>query len=243
MEALRITDLRAYYGKAQVLHGIGLSAPSGAVTAILGRNGAGKTTLLQSLMGLGPRVEGNIDIFGKPIAGLTPDAIARLGVAYVPQDVRVFPRLSVRENIQVAASTVAAPRPLREILEVLPEIEPKLDALAGTLSGGQQQLVSMARSLSMRCGLLLMDEPTEGLMPRLVKQVGAVLRRLAAEGVAVVIVEQNVGLVQEIGDLIHIVEKGQVKWHGSPAELVSARVIDRYLGVNVLEELEPKGEL
>ena len=242
MEALRVTDLRAYYGKAQVLHGIGLSAPSGAVTAILGRNGAGKTTLLQSLMGLGPRIEGNIDILGKPIAGLAPDAIARLGVAYVPQDVRVFPRLSVRENIQVAASTVATPRPLREILDVLPEIEPKLDALAGTLSGGQQQLVSMARSLSMRCKLLLMDEPTEGLMPRLVHQVGVVLRRLAAEGVAVVIVEQNVGLVQEIGDLIHIVEKGQVKWHGSPAELVSARVIDRYLGVNVLEDLEPKGE-
>lgn len=94
----------------------------------------------------------------------------------------------------------------------------------------------------MRCQLLLMDEPTEGLMPRLVNQVGVVLRRLAAEGVAVVIVEQNVGLVQEIGDLIHIVEKGQVKWHGSPAELVSARVIDRYLGVNVLEDLEPKGE-
>lgn len=242
MEALRVTDLRAYYGKAQVLHGLDLSAQLGTVTAILGRNGAGKTTLLQSLMGLGPRIEGNISVLGKPITGLTADAIARLGVAYVPQDVRVFPRLSVRENIQVAASSVAAPRPLREILDVLPEIAPKLDSLAGTLSGGQQQLVSMARSLSMRCKLLLMDEPTEGLMPRLVSQVGVVLRRLAAEGVAVVIVEQNVGLVQEIGDLIHIVEKGQVKWRGSPAALVSARVIDRYLGVNVLEDFEQTGE-
>lgn len=242
MEALRVTDLRAYYGKAQVLHGLDLSAQLGTVTAILGRNGAGKTTLLQSLMGLGPRIEGNISVLGKPITGLTADAIARLGVAYVPQDVRVFPRLSVRENIQVAASSVAAPRPLREILDVLPEIAPKLDSLAGTLSGGQQQLVSMARSLSMRCKLLLMDEPTEGLMPRLVSQVGVVLRRLAAQGVAVVIVEQNVGLVQEIGDLIHIVEKGQVKWRGSPAALVSARVIDRYLGVNVLEDFEQTGE-
>ncbi|HTN98857.1 MAG TPA: ABC transporter ATP-binding protein [Nordella sp.] len=242
MEALRVTDLRAYYGKAQVLHGLDLSARPGTVTAILGRNGAGKTTLLQSLMRLGPRVEGAIEILGTSTAGLTPDAIARLGVAYVPQDTRVFPRLSVRENIQVAASTVASPRPLREILDVLPEIEPKLDSLAGTLSGGQQQMVSMARSLSMRCKLLLMDEPTEGLMPRLVTQVGIVLRRLASEGVTVVIVEQNVGLVQAIGDFIHIVEKGQIKWHGSPAALVSAQVIDRYLGVNILEDPKHTGE-
>ena len=234
MEALRTTDLRAFYGKAQVLHGIDLAAEGGVVTAILGRNGAGKTTLLQSLMGLGPRVEGETTILGQSTTGLATDAIARLGVAYMPQDVRVFPKLSVRENIQVAAHSVKSPRPLREILDVLPEIEPKLDSPAGTLSGGQQQLVGIARSLSMRCRLLLMDEPTEGLMPRLVTQVGAIVRRLASEGVSVIIVEQNVGLVLDIADVIHIVEKGQIKWQGPPDQLVSAQVLDRYMGVNVL---------
>lgn len=235
MAALRVTKLKAYYGKAQVLHGIDLEAQPGTVTAILGRNGAGKTTLLQSVMGLGPRIEGDVSILGTPTALLKTDAIARLGVAYMPQDVRVFPKLSVRENIQVAASTVRSPRPLADILDVLPEIEPKLDSPAGTLSGGQQQLVGIARSLSMRCSLLLMDEPTEGLMPRLVTQVGAVLRRLAAEGVSVVIVEQNVGLVLQIGDVVHMVEKGMIKWHGRPRDVVAAHVLDRYMGVSPIE--------
>ena len=205
MEALQVTNLRAYYGKAQVLQGLDLRAEAGAITAILGRNGAGKTTFLKSLMRLGPKIDGEI---------------------------------SVRENIQVAARTVSNPRPLSEILEVLPEVEPKLDQPAGTLSGGQQQLVGIARSLSMRCRLLLMDEPTEGLMPRLVTQVGSILQRLADEGVAVVIVEQNVGLILEIAHAIHIVEKGIIKWRGTADDVVSAKIIDRYMGVNVLDEPE-----
>ncbi|MBL0374340.1 ABC transporter ATP-binding protein [Rhizobium sp. KVB221] len=241
METLQVTDLKSFYGKAQVLHGIDLVARAGSVTAILGRNGAGKTTLLQSLMRLGPRVEGEISVLGNPTTDLSSDAIARLGVGYMPQDVRVFPRLSVRENIQVAARSVKSPRPLAEILRLLPEIETKLDVPASNLSGGQQQMVGMARCLSMRCKLLLMDEPTEGLMPRLVTQVGTILKSLAEEGVAVVIVEQNVGLVLEIGDVIQIVEKGQIKWHGSPQEVISANVLDRYLGVNVNENSKQIG--
>lgn len=238
MEALQVTNLQAHYGKAQVLHGVSLTAGAGTVTAILGRNGAGKTTLLKSLMRLGPRVTGDVAVLGTSTQGMAPDAIARLGVAYMPQDVRVFPRLSVRENILVAAKCVARPKPPDEILAVLPELETKLDQPAGTLSGGQQQLVGIARSLSMRCRLLLMDEPTEGLMPRLVTQVGTILRRLAAEGVAIVIVEQNVGLVLDIGDLVYIVEKGSIKWQGSAADVISADVLDRYMGVNTLEAVE-----
>ncbi len=238
MEALQVTNLRAYYGKAQVLQGLDLRAGAGAITAILGRNGAGKTTFLKSLMRLGPKIDGEISVLGRSTSGLSADAIARLGVAYMPQDVRVFARLSVRENIQVAARTVSNPRPLSEILEVLPDIGPKLDQPAGTLSGGQQQLVGIARSLSMRCRLLLMDEPTEGLMPRLVTQVGSILQRLADEGVAVVIVEQNVGLILEIAHAIHIVEKGIIKWRGTADDVVSAKIIDRYMGVNVLDEPE-----
>ena len=151
-----------------MLQGIALTAPAGVVTGILGRNGAGKTTLLKSIMGLQATVSGEVSILDRPAIGMGTDAIARLGVAYMPQDARVFPRLSVRENIVVASKAVSRPRPLAETLALLPELEPLLGRTAGTLSGGQQQLVGIARSVSMRCQILLMDEPTEGLMPSLV---------------------------------------------------------------------------
>lgn len=233
MDPLRVTDLNAFYGKAHVLHGITFSAPEGTVIGILGRNGAGKTTLLKSIMGLDTATTGEVTILGKPTARMTTDAIARLGVAYMPQDVRVFPLLTVRENISVAAKAVAKPKPLDEILAMIPELEPMLGRAAGTLSGGQKQLVGIARSLSMRCRLLLMDEPTEGLMPRLVTEVGNIVRKLAAEGVCVVLVEQNIGLVTSICDQAYIMEKGQMMWHGKASEVVPAGVLDRYMGVNV----------
>jgi branched-chain amino acid transport system ATP-binding protein len=234
LDLLRASDLHAYYGKAHVLQGVALTAPEGVVTGILGRNGAGKTTLLKSIMGLQATVSGEVSILDRPAIGMGTDAIARLGVAYMPQDARVFPRLSVRENIAVASKAVARPRPLAETLALLPELEPLLGRTAGTLSGGQQQLVGIARSVSMRCQILLMDEPTEGLMPSLVARVGNIIRRLAAEGVAVVLVEQNIGLVTHVCDRVYVMEKGDMKWHGAPSELVPAGILDRYMGVDVL---------
>jgi branched-chain amino acid transport system ATP-binding protein len=233
LDLLRTSDLHAYYGKAHVLHGVALTAPEGIVTGILGRNGAGKTTLLRSIMGLQTMVSGEVSILDRPAIGMGTDAIARLGVAYMPQDVRVFPRLSVRENIAVAGKAVARPRPLAETLVLLPELEPLLGRVAGNLSGGQQQLVGIARSVSMRCKILLMDEPTEGLMPTLVARVGNIIRGLAAEGVAVVLVEQNIGLVTHICDRVYVMEKGDMKWRGAPSELVPAGILDRYMGVDV----------
>lgn len=239
MDPLRVTDLNAFYGKAHVLHGVTFSAAEGSVVGILGRNGAGKTTLLKAIMRLDVSTSGEVAVLGRPTAGMTTDAIARLGVAYMPQDVRVFPLLTVRENISVAANAVARPKPLGEILAMIPELEPMLGRAAGTLSGGQKQLVGIARSLSMRCRLLLMDEPTEGLMPRLVAEVGNIVRRLAAEGVCVVLVEQNIGLVTGICDRAYIMEKGQMKWHGKASEVVPAGVLDRYMGVNVNAQPAP----
>ncbi len=232
MDPLQVTDLNAFYGKAHVLHGITFSAAPGVVIGILGRNGAGKTTLLKAIMRLDATTSGAVTVLGRSTAGMTTDAIARHGVAYMPQDVRVFPLLSVRENISVAANAVAKPKSLDEILAMIPELEPLLGRAAGTLSGGQKQLVGIARSLSMRCRVLLMDEPTEGLMPRLVTEVGGIVRRLAAEGVSVVLVEQNIGLVTDICDSVFIMEKGLMKWNGKASQVIPAGVLDRYMGVN-----------
>ncbi|MGE3871535.1 MAG: ABC transporter ATP-binding protein [Parvibaculaceae bacterium] len=232
MDPLQVTDLNAFYGKAHVLHGITFSAAPGVVIGILGRNGAGKTTLLKAIMRLDATTSGAVTVLGRSTAGMTTDAIARHGVAYMPQDVRVFPLLSVRENISVAANAVARPKSLDEILAMIPELEPLLGRAAGTLSGGQKQLVGIARSLSMRCRVLLMDEPTEGLMPRLVTEVGGIVRRLAAEGVSVVLVEQNIGLVTDICDSVFIMEKGLMKWNGKASQVIPAGVLDRYMGVN-----------
>jgi branched-chain amino acid transport system ATP-binding protein len=192
-------------------------------------------------MRLDVTTSGEVSMLGHSTAKMATDAIARLGVAYMPQDVRVFPLLSVRENISVAAKAVAKPKPLNEILALMPELEPMLGRAAGTLSGGQKQLVGIARSLSMRCRVLLMDEPTEGLMPRLVTEVGTIVRKLAAEGVAVVLVEQNIGLVTSICDQAYIMEKGQMMWHGKASEVVPAGVLDRYMGVNVQAQPSPGG--
>ena len=236
MDPLRVHDLHAYYGKAHVLHGLDFVGPAGAVTGVLGRNGAGKTTLLKSIMRLGPRVEGRVEVVGSDASSLSADAIARLGVAYMPQDVRVFPTLTVRDNIRVAAYAMANPKPLDEVLAMLPELEPLLARTAGMLSGGQQQIVGVARSLAMHCRVLLMDEPTEGLMPVLVERVGGIIRRLAQEGIAVVLVEQNVHLARRVCDRFYVLEKGQITAEGGAADLRDEGKLDRYLGVDVLTE-------
>jgi ABC-type branched-subunit amino acid transport system ATPase component len=233
LEPLVISDLHAFYGKAHVLQGVTLTAAAGAVTGLLGRNGAGKTTLLRSVMRLGPRTQGDVLLFGRPTAGMRADAIARAGVAYMPQGLRVFPRLSVRENLLVAAHASPSPRPIDEVLRILPTLEPLLHRRAGTLSGGQQQMVGLGRSLAMRCRVLLMDEPTEGLMPQLVSQVGEIVRRIAAEGTAVLLVEQNVQLVLNTCDRAYIMEKGRIKADGATRDLPSRGVLDRYLGLSV----------
>jgi len=232
LAALELRHLNAFYGKAHILQGVDLALEPGAVVGVIGRNGAGKTTLLRAIMGLQAKVEGELKLFGAPLAGLAADARARAGLALMSQDMRVFPELTVEENCRVAAATVRDPLPLEEVLEVIPELKPHWRRAAGRLSGGQQQLVAIARNLTVRCRVLMLDEPTEGLMPSIVTRIGEIVRRLAESQVAVLLVEQNVELTFAISTRIHILEKGRFVAEGTPQEIVSGGLLERYLGVS-----------
>lgn len=231
MDALRVSNLHAYYGKSHILQGVDLVVPEGTVVALLGRNGAGKTTLLKAIMRLVTRTEGDVVLFGSSIARLPSDARARAGIAYMSQDLRVFPELSVEENLRVAANAVATPIPLTEVLKSIPELKELLSHAAGRLSGGQQQLVALGRSLTMNCRMVLMDEPTEGLMPLLVKRIGELIKLLAARSVAVLLVEQNVALGLSTANHVYVLEKGRIVADGAPRAIVQQGLLQRYLGV------------
>lgn len=232
MDALRISGLHAYYGKAHILQGIDLAIPRGHVIGLFGRNGAGKTTLLRSVMHLGPRVEGEITLFDKRLQGLSADARARAGIAFMSQEMRVFPELTIEENCTVAGHVVASPRPLEEVLAMIPELKEHLRRPAGRMSGGQQQLVALARCLTMDSPMLLMDEPTEGLMPTLVHRIGQIIRSMAAEkSVTVLLVEQNVSLGLSSCKSIYFIEKGRIVASGAPESVVKDGMLERYLGV------------
>lgn len=232
MDALRISGLHAYYGKAHILQGIDLAIPRGHVIGLFGRNGAGKTTLLRSIMHLGPRVEGDITLFDKPLQRLSADARARAGIAFMSQEMRVFPELTIEENCTVVANAVASPRPLEDVLAMIPELKEHLRRPAGRLSGGQQQLVALARCLTMDSPMLLMDEPTEGLMPTLVQRIGQIIRSMAADkSVTVLLVEQNVNLGLSSCKGIYFIEKGRIVARGTPDSVVKDGMLERYLGV------------
>lgn len=231
MDALRVSNLHAYYGKAHILQGIDIAVPEGAVIGLFGRNGAGKTTLLKAIMHLMPRIEGDVMLFERSLAGLPADARARAGIAYMSQEMRVFPELSVAENCRVAANAVASPLAMEEVVTIIPELKELLPRPAGRLSGGQQQLVALGRCLTMNCRMVLMDEPTEGLMPRLVQRIGQIIRLLAERSVAVLLVEQNVALGLSTCTGIYVLEKGRVAASGSPDEIVRDGLLERFLGV------------
>jgi ABC-type branched-subunit amino acid transport system ATPase component len=231
LAALSLTDLHAYYGKAHVLQGVSLTVEAGCVVGLFGRNGVGKTTLLQAAMGLGPRVVGAIVLAGEDFAGVSADQRARRGLGYMPQGVRVFRDLTVEENYRVAAYSVPKARELDEIVGMVPELKDLLARPAGRLSGGQQQLVSLMRSLATNCRFLMMDEPTEGLMPAMVERIAEVTRRLAAAGYGVLLVEQSLLLGEAVCDRIHLMEKGRIVHSGRFGELSSSGAIAETLGL------------
>lgn len=232
-EALSVKNLHAYYGKSHVVQGVDIAVPENSVVGLVGRSGAGKTTLLKALMGLVPRTDGDVALFGEPLGHMKTDARARAGMGYVSQDWRVFPGLSVEENCRVVANAVSSPRPFADVIRVIPELDELRSRPAGRLSGGQQQLVALARSLTMNCRMVLMDEPTEGLMPSLVKRIGEIIRTLVEQSVAVLLVEQNVGLWLSICAQLYVLEKGRIAALGTPEELGQKGALERYLGVDV----------
>ena len=230
---LDIEDVHTYYEHSHILQGITLQAEAGRVTGILGRNGVGKTTLMRSIIGFTPPRSGSIRFSGKSIEKLAPHVIARSGVGLVPQGRRVFPSLTVRENLQIGGVGAREGRwNLDSVFELFPHLERRSANYGGQLSGGEQQMLAIGRALMSNPLLLLMDEPSEGLAPLIVRGLGETLQKLKATGLAIVLVEQNLPLALSVADTAYIVSKGQVVYHGSPQELRDNEALrTKYLGV------------
>lgn len=232
MNALEVVDLHAYYGGSHVLQGVGLSVGTGEAVSLIGRNGAGKTTTIAAIVGfLRPRA-GQILVAGVDLAGAPAHRIARAGVALVPQGRRVFADLTVRENLALAARPLSGGWDEGKVLELFPSLARRFGNRGDELSGGEQQMVAIARALLRNPVLLLLDEPSEGLAPRLVDEVGDALARLAASGLSLLLVEQNLGLATRIGKRVYVMNKGQIVFTGTPAALAASTDVEsRYLGV------------
>ena len=211
-EALLLEDIDAFYGDSHVLHRVSLRLGQGRLLGLLGRNGAGKSTSMSVTVGLLRPREGTVAVFGHQVTGRAPETIAAHGVALVPQGRRIFRSLTVRENLVVAARRPrgAAPWTLETVAELFPRLRERRDQIAASLSGGEQQMLAIGRALMSNPRVLLMDEPSEGLAPQLVAEVMATIRRLKAEGLAIVLVEQNPKLVFDVADDIVILNSGRV---------------------------------
>jgi branched-chain amino acid transport system ATP-binding protein len=236
MALLEIVDLSVNYGEIEALRGVTFSIESGAVVALLGANGAGKSTTLRAISGLVAPRSGSILLDGKPIAGLGPRAIVKLGVAHVPEGRRVFPGLTVRENIMLGASNGAASssairREAEAMFGLFPDLRPFSEALGWTLSGGQQQMVAVARGLMAKPRLLLLDEPSLGLAPVIVQGVFQIIAEIHKRGTTVLLVEQNAHMALKVADWGYVLETGRLAFGGDPATLWSdERIRDAYLG-------------
>jgi branched-chain amino acid transport system ATP-binding protein len=234
-DALRIEGLHTYYGDSHVLHGVSFALRSGEVLAFLGRNGAGKSTCMASIMGLLRPRAGSITLFGKEIAGLPPEAISRAGAGLVPQGRRIFPSLTVRENLVVARQHRAGserPWTLERVFDLFPPLQERQRQLAGTLSGGEQQMLAIGRALMGNPRVLLLDEPSEGLAPLIVAEVGRTIARLKAEGQSLILVEQNSKLALSLADQVVILNTGRVTFDGRAEEVAgNDELIDQSLGL------------
>jgi len=234
-DALSLTNVHAFYGDSHILHGVSFSLAPGAVLALLGRNGAGKTTCISTIIGLLAPREGEITLYGDPIAGLTPERISHLGIGLVPQGRRVFPSLTVRENLIVAAQrrdTGTAPWTLDGIYDLFPRLRERHTQFAGTLSGGEQQMLAIGRALMGNPRVLLLDEPSEGLAPLIVAEVGRTINRLKREKQSIVLVEQNLKLALDVADAAVILNTGRCVFAGQANKLQdNEELIAQNLGV------------
>jgi branched-chain amino acid transport system ATP-binding protein len=232
---LEIRNLEAGYGETQVIHGLGLNAGKGRVLAVLGRNGAGKTTTLKTIVGLVRPKRGAIEFCGRDISTLTNYQIARLGIAYVPETRDIFPSLTVKENLELATrlEPVAERRwTLERVYDFFPRLYARRGNGGNQLSGGEQQMLAIARALLMNPVLLLLDEPSEGLAPIIVRQIHDKLAELKAEGLSMILVEQNFGFATSLADDVCIVGRGQAVWSGTPAQIRGdAGLKARWIGV------------
>ncbi|MGV8989716.1 MAG: ABC transporter ATP-binding protein [Cypionkella sp.] len=216
--ALTAEGLQTYYGKSHVLHGISLQVAEGKITTILGRNGAGKSTTLRSLVGLTPAREGTITIFGKETTRLPPYAIAQLGVGFVPEGRKIFANLTVEENLKVPVER-PGPWTIETVFNLFPRLRERRFNKGRQLSGGEQEMLSIARALLLNPKLMILDEPSQGLAPLIVREVFRIITQMRAEGITVLLVEQNVRLSLEIADHVYVLNDGQVAYSGSATDL------------------------
>ena len=234
---VRVEGLHTYYGKSHILHGVSLEVAPGEVVGLLGRNGVGKSTTLKSIMGLVQPSQGQILLSGAVITGVAPHRLARLGIGYVPEDRRIFRLLTVMENLRTGFDRAGVDDARRkELLDkafaYFPRLAERRNQPGGTLSGGEQQMLAIARAMMLEPKIILLDEPTEGLMPRMVSQIREIIDALHKEGVAILLVEQNVPLTLQASQRVYIMEKGAVRHHCAASDIkVDDPVIKQYLGV------------
>src|SRR5882672_3093070 len=232
-----VDDIHTYYGKSHILHGVTLHVGAGEVVGLLGRNGVGKSTTLKTIMGLARPSQGEVRLAGRSITGLPAHKLARLGVGDVPEDRRIFRYLTVMENLRTGldrhgVTAVRKQELLDKVFTYFPVLAERRQQPGGTLSGGEQQMLAIARAMMLEPRIILLDEPTEGLMPRMVGQIRQIIEVLHGEGVAILLVEQNVPLTLQVTSRCYIMEKGVIRHHAPSAELqANLDVIHQYLGV------------
>ncbi|WP_298439644.1 ABC transporter ATP-binding protein [Geobacter sp.] len=229
---LSISELNAWYGESHILHGVGMTVARGELVTLLGRNGAGKTTILKSIMGLVGRRSGSVQLEGRETVGLPTHRIARLGIGYCPEERGIFSSLSVEENLLLPPAMKAGGMSLEEIYEMFPNLLERRNSVGTRLSGGEQQMLAMARILRTGADLLLLDEVTEGLAPVIVQALGRLIARLKERGYTIVLVEQNFRFAAELADRHYIIEHGHVADTVTLDEVgARAETFSRYLGV------------
>ena len=236
--ALTAEGLHTYYGKSHILHGVSLEAAEGQVTALLGRNGAGKTTTLRSLMGLTPPREGHVKIFGTETTNWPAFRIAALGVGYVPEGRKIFPNLTVEENLLVPIER-PGPWTLASIYQLFPRLQERRSSKGRQLSGGEQEMLSIARALLLNPKLLILDEPSQGLAPLIVREVFRIVAKMRAEGITVLLVEQNVRMSLEVADHAYVLDDGHVVYSGPARELAADEARVQSLAGASAEEWTP----
>ncbi len=219
---LQVRDLHAFYGQSHILHGVDLDVDEGEIVSLLGRNGVGRSTLCKAIMGLVPP-QGQVLYRGKELAGLRSDLVARAGIGYVPEDRQVFPTLTVRQNLELGLKRAGkfGRWTFNDVFRLFPNLAARQNNPAGVLSGGEQQMLTMCRTLMGDPDLILIDEPTEGLAPLLVEQVGVLLAEIASRGVAILLVEQKLTIALKISKRLYVMGHGRIVFEGTPADLAA----------------------
>ena len=227
---LEVEGIQTYYGESHVLHGVSVRVAPGEAVALLGRNGAGKTTLIRSVAGMTPPRDGRVVFDGQAVERWPAYRIARRGLALVPQGRRIFSPLSVRENLLLGARS--GEWRLEKVYDLFPRLREREEQSGGTLSGGEQQMLAIGRALMTNGRMLVLDEPSEGLAPIIVREIGRVVQGLKGERLSILLVEQNYHLALRVADRVYVMNKGQIVWEGTPAGLEAAEEIKRrFLGV------------